>query len=264
MSAGKILRKLKRAVLRDEAGYHDMFENSGERYFARFYLEAIREALPAGPENGFARLLDAGCQAGRLAVPLARAGFSVTGVDTSDLALRRLKRHARQAGASVRAVRADLGAWLPRQPEGAYGAVLCAEVLYQRKNHRTLLGQLVRVLKPGGLAFISHRPPAFYLVEALERGDREAARTVLQGGEGVLWGSYYNWQNDAELRRLYGALGMALLSIRPIGLYSWLALNPEELDETQRQELFRIESGLRHRGPGWSRYLLVVARKQAP
>jgi 2-polyprenyl-3-methyl-5-hydroxy-6-metoxy-1,4-benzoquinol methylase len=60
-------------------------------------------------------------------------------------------------GFSMNTIRADLGRWLPTQPTAGFDVVVCTEVLYLRPNHRTLLEQLIRVLKPGGLCFISHR-----------------------------------------------------------------------------------------------------------
>lgn len=258
----RLLRKVRRAILRDEPTYYDMFENQGERYFGRLYLHQINRMLEqyrlAPPLN----ILDAGCQAGRLAIPLSLAGHRLTGVDTSYVALRRARRHARKNETSLQLVRADLGRWLPRQPSGCFDVVLCAEVLYLRKNYRALLEGLVRVLRPGGLCFIAHRPTAYYLAEAFQRKDLDAARLVLNSREGILWGSYYNWQDPVELKALYFRLKIDPMAITSIGLLSWLAVNPEELQETDRDLLFELEAGSQGRGRGGGRYLLVCGRKR--
>ncbi len=270
----KVLRKIRRAILRDEPTYYDMFLNSGERYFAQLYLHAIRQHLAAHPEPfdrlraGFVegerplKLLDAGCQAGRLAVPLALDGHRVTGVDSSGVGLKRAAQHARQCGVSLTLVRAELSRWLARAPAGRFDAVICTEVLYLRPNHRQLLCGLLRVLRSGGLCFISHRPPAYYLVEALQRGDREAARTVLSGAEGKLFGSYYNWQDRGELEALYRENGVEVQRIVPIGLLSWLTVNPERLEVKERGELLETELASADACPGGGRYLLVIGRKR--
>lgn len=263
----KISRKLRRAILRDEPTYYDMFLNPGERFFARIYLHEIRRGLEhAHPELVEGKrqpleILDAGCQAGRLSVPLASAGHRVTGVDTSDLALRRARRHSREAATKLRLIRADLGKWLPRTPAASFDAVVCTEVLYLRPNHRELLRGLVRVLRPGGLCFISHRPSAYYLAEATGRRDWKAVETVLAQKEGTLFGSYYNWQEREDLERIYTNLGIADLRITPVGILSWLVVQPDHLTGPEQEKLFQAEVALADRVNHLGRYLLVSGRK---
>jgi len=254
----RIARKLRRAVFRNDPGYYDMYLNRGERYFARLYLHQIRHILSTHRPGDPLLVLDAGCQAGRLAVPLAQDGHRVTGVDTSAFALRRLTDHAREAGISLRTIRADLTRWLPTQPPAAYDVALCAEVLYLRKNYRALLDGLIRVLKPGGVGFVSHRPRGYYLAEALRRHDPDVAHRVLTASEGVLWGSYYNWQDWGDLEALYGQLPVEVLAITPIGPLSWIAVNPETLDDAGQEALFRADLALQAQNPGLGRYLLVT------
>ena len=172
MQIKKVVRKLRWAVLRDEPGYYDMFLNPGERFLARLYLHEIRRVLESHGRAGPLEILDAGCQAGRLSIPLASAGHRVTGVDTSAVGLRRAQRHAQEAKTRLSLIRADLGKWLPRAAAGSFDAVVCTEVLYLRPNHRELLEGLIRVLRPGGFCFISHRPAGYYMAEAVGRKDR--------------------------------------------------------------------------------------------
>ncbi len=257
----RLLRKAKRAILRDEPTYYDMFENPGERYFGRIYLHFIRQALQRHGFTAPLKLLDAGCQAGRLAIPLARDGHSVIGVDTSDVALRRARRHAAEQGTKLDLARADLARWLPRCQDASFDGVLCAEVLYLRSNFRTLLQELIRVLRPGGLCFISHRPTAFYLAEAFQRRDWDAVRVALSQKEGTLFGSYYNWHDREELGSLYRSLGVELLEIRTVGILSWLAVNPEDLEAEQQELLFQADVDHRTLNEPGGRYLLAIGKK---
>src|SRR5687767_5578159 len=55
-----------------------------------------------------ANLLDLGCGPGRYAVPLAKEGFKVTGVDRTQLLLDRGKEHASAHGVNVEWVRDDM------------------------------------------------------------------------------------------------------------------------------------------------------------
>ena len=262
----KIVRKIRRAITRDEPGYHDMYLNKGEQFFARLYLHHIRSVIQeeaAGPWSALEeaqplpaatsfpparslKLLDAGCQTGRLAIPLAKDGHRVTGVDTSSMAIHKAQNHARNAGVTLQWVRANLVAWLPKQPAGSFDAVLCNEVLYQRENWRELLRGLIRLLRPGGLCFISHRPPSFARSE--------------KSGEGKLDGSYYNWQERENLRRIYEESGIQVLKIVSIWLLS-RTVNPEKVTEEQRDLLFQEEISAAA-GSGDGRYLLVCGKKR--
>ncbi len=262
MAGLKILRKLRRAILRDEPTYYDMFENKGERFFARLYLHQIDRTLQSQPFHPPLKILDAGCQAGRLAIPLAKAGHQVTGIDTSDLALRRARRHACAEKTSLRLIRGDLSRWLPSQQQGSFDVVLCAEVLYLRSNYKTLLTGLIRLLRTGGLCFISHRPTAYYAAEAIQHQDWQAIRQVATASEGIFRGSYFNWQSRQELTKLYQDLGVEVLAITPIGFISWLTANPAEMDPAAQELLFKMELEAQGNHPDTGRYLLVSGRKR--
>ena len=258
----KLLRKVRRAILRDEPTYYDMFLNPGERFLARIYLHEITQVLRTHGRPAPLEILDAGCQAGRLAVPLASAGHRVTGVDTSAVALNRARRHAEEAGTKLKLIRADLGQWLPKMPAGSFDAVLCTEVLYLRQNHRELLGELLRLLRPGGLCFISHRPTGYYLAEAVGRKDWQAVETLLTQKEGTLFGSYYNWQERAELEEIYAGLGIADLRVTPVGFLSWLVTQPDKLTEPEQEKLLQADLALAEQFSHPGRYLLVSGRKK--
>lgn len=258
----QVVRKIRRAVLRDEPGYYDMFENRGERYFARLYLHQIEKVIRSEGLSAPLRILDAGCQAGRLAIPLAKGGHRVTGVDSSGVGLRRAARHAKEEGAPLTLIRAELSRWLSAQPEGSFDAVICSEVLYLRENFRTLLGHLIHLLRSRGLCFISHRPPGYYLAEAFQRQDRQAVELLRTAREGKLWGSYYNWQTREDLDRLYRELQVEPIAITPIGFFSWLAVNPEELDPAGQDLLFQADLAAAQGCPGSGRYLLLSGRKR--
>lgn len=69
-----------------------------------------------------ARVLDVPCGAGRLAIPLARRGARVTGVDVSEACLTAAREDGARAGAAVDWIHADMRE-IPR--EHAFDAVFC-------------------------------------------------------------------------------------------------------------------------------------------
>jgi 2-polyprenyl-3-methyl-5-hydroxy-6-metoxy-1,4-benzoquinol methylase len=258
----KVVRKLKRTVLRDEPGYYDMFEDQEELNYARQYMVEIEQVLLSQGFHSPLKVLDAGCQAGRLAIPLSLAGHAVIGVDTSGVALRRAKRHAQDSKCRLRLIRADLSRWLPKQSPGSFDVVVCTEVLYLRHNYRNILKGLIRLLRPGGACFISHRSTAYYLNEAFQKLDWKVARLILKAKEGLMWGSYYNWQNQQDLKTLYGELSVDILGITPIKFLSRSVINPETLDNEGRDLFSQAEAALNGKHQWDNRYFLISGQKQ--
>ena len=74
----RLLRKALRGVLHYDPSYCDMYEDPHARASAVEYLGHIRRHLRERFGTARLQLLDAGCQAGRLLVPLAEDGHIVT------------------------------------------------------------------------------------------------------------------------------------------------------------------------------------------
>jgi len=261
----KVTRKLLRAVANRDPDYYDMYADANEACFAQLYLAHIRRYIePCGiPSDG--TVLDAGCQAGRLAVPLAQDGFRVTGVDTSGFGLRRAKDHAQRAGVTVDWVRGDLLEVLPRWNGRQFDVVMCAEVVYLVRRHEELLRALAAAVRPGGLLMVSHRPRFYYLCEALKVDDLASARYVVQHAEGPFRDSaYYNWQSEDQLRALYEEIGMEWLGHHPIDRLAWLGgFSPSALSEPQRARWLDMELNEEDGERMCGRYVLVASQRPA-
>lgn len=100
------------------------------------------------PKSG--RILEAGCGMGRWVVWLRRRGFHVVGVDLSDEALRRLCRHVPDTPVA----RADLFA-IPAADATFDAVVSLGVVEHAEDDPQRALRELRRVLKPGGVLFLS-------------------------------------------------------------------------------------------------------------
>jgi SAM-dependent methyltransferase len=118
--------------------------------------EQARLAALGGP------VLDLACGRGRHALWLARAGLGAIGVDRDRERLAGLARTARAEALPLLPVLADLeaGAAIP------LASASCAAVLVFRYLHRPLAGEIVRVLRPGGVL----------LYETFTRRHRELAQ----------------------------------------------------------------------------------------
>ena len=157
-------------------------------------MRAITQALLDGQlaPAGAGRVLDAGCGTGANLVSLRRYGPTL-GVDISEEALAFCRRRGLPV---VRGSVLDLPF-----ASGAFGLVTSFDVLYHRwvTDDRAALGELTRVLAPGGLLFV--RVPALRLLwgahdEAVlsrHRYTRAELRGLLAGsGLEVLRASYCN------------------------------------------------------------------------
>jgi len=112
-----------------------------------------------------ARVLDVGCGGGILSEALARAGASVMGIDLAPRVLDVARLHLRESGqhvdyreVSVEALAADTPA--------AFDAVTCMEMLEHVPDPGSVISACARLLKPGGMLFVStlNRTPAAFAV----------------------------------------------------------------------------------------------------
>lgn len=256
----RLQRKLLRTFLGVDPEYGDMFESPGEQFFAALYLEKIRDHFRETFGSRKLTILDAGCQAGRLAIPLAKDGHQVTGIDTSPFALKRARGHCQEENVSVSFLKGDVSKILEKS-DRLFDAILCIEVLYLREKYREFLSLFRNHLAPGGLLLVSHRTKFYYITLALKKNDLESALFVMEHSEGKLWDSYFNWQTVEELRRIYQETGFPEVDLYPIGTFSEIFIDPEALSPENRHRLFRLESEFRDERKGCARYLLACACK---
>ena len=94
-------------------------------------------------------VLDLGCGGGFMAEPLARQGARVIGVDPSAPAIAAAKRHAEESGLAID-YHVGTGERLP-VADNAVDIVVCVDVLEHVHDLDAVIGEIRRVLKPGGL-----------------------------------------------------------------------------------------------------------------
>ena len=112
-------------------------------------------SLLALPPEG--RILDLACGYGRIAVPLARRGFQVTGLDLSAPLLAVARERAAQAGVTVEWHHADMRD-IPSEWSGQFDAVISIwnSFGYFADDHENqrVLASAAQALKPGGRLLI--------------------------------------------------------------------------------------------------------------
>jgi 2-polyprenyl-6-hydroxyphenyl methylase/3-demethylubiquinone-9 3-methyltransferase len=111
-------------------------------YFQRLLRQ--RKLDPRGK-----RALDVGCGGGLLAEELAAMGFSVTGIDPSEKSIAAAHAHAAQSGLPID-YHLGSGDALPFAEE-SFELVSCCDVLEHIPQWDAVIGEIVRVLTPGGV-----------------------------------------------------------------------------------------------------------------
>lgn len=260
------MRKLLRSVANYDPDYYDMYADANESFFAGLYLQLLKAQLSQAGIAPPAKILDVGCQAGRLSIPLAKEGFSVTGLDKSGFALKRAEQHARKAGMRIDWRQADLVEALNHPWRESFDAILCIEVLYQIPQYRRIMSHLKTGLRAGGLLFVSHRPRSYYLFEAMRQQDFKTALGLFERDEGPVdipeqKNDYANWHTVDQLRVLYESLGLKWLAWHPIDRFAWLrGTDFSQLTQEQKNQWVELEMRLPAEEAPCCRYVLVVAQ----
>jgi ubiquinone biosynthesis O-methyltransferase len=116
-----------------------------------------------GPDPAGLRVIDIGCGVGRSSLALARAGYTVVGVDPSARAIEVARSEAAEAGtASGIAASAppeffvgDATAAAPEEWRGAFDIAVCSEVIEHVEAPERVIAYAWSVLKPSGILILT-------------------------------------------------------------------------------------------------------------
>lgn len=155
-----------------EKHHHDADSHPWEKIYAqdgRVFTEELpaqKEVADRFSQRGFQQVLDLGCGNGRHVVALAALGFKVIGLDISRTGLDLTRQWLKEERLSAHLLQADTRHPLPLQDNTLEG-LFSTQVIHHARRAEVLLAiaEIYRVLKPGGLAFVtvpcktrSHRP----------------------------------------------------------------------------------------------------------
>lgn len=125
-------------------------------------------------------ILDVGCGQGRHVVPLARAGYRVTGLDRSTYLLHKAQKAAKAISADVHLVRGDMRL-LPwgQVFDGCINLLSTFGYFEDEEENEQALHQMARVLRPGGRLILDVSNRDYYLLRSWPYTWRRCGQAVI-------------------------------------------------------------------------------------
>ena len=132
-------------------------------------------------------ILEVACGYGRVCIPLAKAGYRVTGLDLMPPYIRRARSDARKLRLRIQF---DIGSMMALPYESAqFDRIFCVwssfNHLLTRRDQRRALNEMHRVLAPGGMAFID-------TANGESKSLHQRVEAEGTGPDGRLWGAVFN------------------------------------------------------------------------
>jgi len=250
---------------------HDMASHPDEPYYAVQYLYWIQQVIDKEFPKKQALALDLGCGQGRLTVPLATYCHKITGVDFTKTAIESARLYARQKGCgNIDFIEGDLLTYLETQSKEVLDFIILTEVVFFLPTYKKVLDEIFRVLKPGGMAFISFRSQYFDVLFSVQNRKWEAAKMAVEQREGYLWGgqTWFSWQTKDDVQMLLQQSGFREIDCAGIGVCSGIEgdplagiVRPSLLDTQDKERLQTLETRLAKDYVNNGRYILAMARK---
>ncbi len=201
-----------------QLGHQWWNDDLGEFSTLRFWINPVRWGYfervlerEGALARGRRRLLDVGCGGGVLAEEFARAGFEVTGIDPAPESIDAARAHASRSGLSVE-YQVGRGEHLPF-PDSSFHHAACCDVLEHVDAVGRVIGELARVLEPGGLLFYDTINRTTISKIAVIKVMQEWRSTAFAAPNAHVWEKFIT---PAELIALFGRYGLEPLGMRGI------------------------------------------------
>lgn len=218
---------------------------------APFLIQAVTDLLANTPAQE-KTLLDVSCKEGDVLRALASRGFTLRGTNFEP------------EGPSIDSIPVDYGVDLRRPlsyADASFDVVLLVEVIEHLENHRIAIGELARILKPGGVLILTMpnimrlNSRMHFLFSGYHKTKRRFIPFVTPLDQAHRFHNYpidlpilyyLCKQSGLEVEHVgnskvkpYSRLLYVLFGL-PVHLYTWYTLIVREKDEVQREENRRL------------------------
>lgn len=242
------------------------------------YQERLARVLALVDQQSFpvgSRILDLGCGAGLLSVALAKRGYDVEAVDPATAMLELARGHA-AAEAVGQKVRTTVGnADHLNFPDAEFLLAIAIGVIPWLEEPVKALGELARVLKPGGhlVVTLDNRNHLDFLLDPLKSPLISWARRAVRKMFGFSW-RYSEWGSTVRSERhsihdvdaLLIKAGLTRVHIETIGFGPFTFFEHRFLSDRLEVKLHRLLQRLANLRFPWlhhtGSHIIVVAVKQ--
>jgi len=262
------MRTLDTSRFQDADKYAAYLKTPAGRLRSELSWENLRRFLPRTPSRR--RALDLGGGTGFASVQLARMGFQVALLDSSEemIGTARQQAEASSTGARISFHRAEAG----RLPElfgaGSFDVVTCHNLLEYLEDPLTVVHHVAHVLRKDGVLSLLVRNRAGEVVRAaISSGDWKLAAASLSAETVTdsLFGEPVRVFSPNDVRSMIAGAGLAAAAEYGVRVFSDYVDLSNLGSETYRQ-LFELELtlGARPEFAAIARYTQVVARPDKP
>jgi S-adenosylmethionine-dependent methyltransferase len=229
----------------------------------------LQEFLPQRHENNTMCALDLGCGTGATAVRLARFGFQVILLDSSQAMLDIAQRTALDAdvGGQVTLKNGDVTRLPSLFEPGSFDVVLCHNVLEYVDDPGAVLSDAARLLRDSSaiLSVLVRNQAGEVLKAAIQTADLSAAEDALTSdwGQESLYGGKVQLFTLDKMRKLMKASSLSVITERGVRVITDY-LPPKVSRSEEYQRIFNLERklGCRSEFVAAARYTQVLARPQ--
>ncbi|WP_340200891.1 class I SAM-dependent methyltransferase [Ascidiimonas sp. W6] len=155
------------------------------------------------PKNKNARILELCCGTGRLTLPIAKDGYSISGVDNSSSMLEQAKLKASEAGLKVDFIQADMRTLdLPEKYDLIFIPFNSIHHLYKNEDLFKVFGAVKSHLKEGGLFLLDCFNPNIQFIVEGEKEQKKIAQYTTKDGREVLIKQKMRYENKTQINRI--------------------------------------------------------------
>ena len=251
----------------DASKYASYVETPEGRLRLDLGLANLQEFFPPGQDGRALCALDVGCGTGASAVRLARLGFRVTVLDSSEAMLDIAQREARDAGVTdqIMARAGDVEKLSSLFNAESFDLILCHNVLEYVDDPGAVLAGAAGLLRDSSslLSVLVRNQAGEVLKAAIQAGDLAAAEGALgsEWGKESLYGGKVRLFTLEQVRELTMAASLKIIAERGVRVVADY-LPPKISRSEEYDRIFDLERklGSRTEFVGASRYIQILAR----
>jgi SAM-dependent methyltransferase len=155
------------------------------------------------PKNRYAKILELCCGTGRLTLPIAKEGYTITGVDNSSTMLEQAKLKAAETRIKIQFIEADIRTLdLPEKYDLIFIPFNSIHHLYRNEDLLMAINAVKKHLKNGGLFLLDCYNPNIHYIVGNENELKEIAEYETSDGRKVLIKQAMQYENSTQINRI--------------------------------------------------------------